>query len=134
MESDFKNLPTTLTSEELADYFNEFLKIYTNSPKTQYALQELFELAYRQWDTYEQISSELSEKISDYLISAINPDSYETMDIILSIVENLSLKSVFDYIISIQDDVKNSSIVSLIEEAKEEYSDRICNPFLIDDF
>lgn len=136
MDSDFKSLSATLESEELSKYFHQFLDIYTNKTKNKDALAELYELAYRQWDTYERLDSELSQKISDYLISAtdININTYDTMDIIISIVENLSLETVFEYIISKHNTVKNSSVKKLIEEAEDEYAERISDPFTIDDF
>ena len=56
------------------------------------------------------------------------------MDIILSIVENLSLKTVFDYIMSQYNYVKSQSVKNLIDEAYDEYSDKISDPFGVDDF
>ncbi len=136
MDSDFKSLPTTMESEELANYFHQFLDIYTNKPKSSQALAELYELAYRQWDTYDRLDEELSQKISNYLIAAINinMNTYEIMDVIISIVENLSLAEVFEYLISKRDSVKNKTVAKLIEEAEDEYAERINDPFAIDDF
>ena len=132
--SEYKSLSNTLDANELENYFREFLIDYAEKPKNLEALKGLYELAYRQWDTYEVLEEALAEKIADYIISAINFDSYEKMDIILSIVENLSLKTVFDYIMSQYDYVKSQSVKNLIDEAYDEYSDKISDPFGVDDF
>ena len=132
--SEYKSLSNTLDANELENYFREFLIDYAEKPKNLEALKGLYELAYRQWDTYEVLEEALAEKIADYIISAINFDSYEKMDIILSIVENLSLKTVFDYIMSQYNYVKSQSVKNLIDEAYDEYSDKISDPFGVDDF
>ena len=125
----FDGLSDSLDTKELESYFRNFFEIYENKPKTMPALKELYELAYRQWDTYEPVSSCIAEKAEKYLMSAIQINSYDIMDIILSITENLSLKDIFSYIISKKEDIRNPSVKVLIEEAENDYSDTIGNPF-----
>lgn len=125
----FERLSDTLDAKELSVYFEQFLTIYGDKPKTLPALKDLYELAYRQWDTYEPLSEELAKKITDYLNDAVSFSSFEIMDIILSIVENLSLKSVFDYIIEHKHLIQNPSIRTLVQEAESDYADIIGNPF-----
>jgi len=126
---DFGGLSDTLESKELAGYFRQFFEIYGGKPKSITALKELYELAYRQWDTYEPLEEEISHKVSDYLVSAIQFNSYDIMDTILSIVENLSLKNTFEYIVDRKDDIHNPSVRLLVDEAEKDYSDTIGNPF-----
>lgn len=129
----FEELSDTISSDELKEYFKEFLKIYKNKPNHPSALKDLYELAYRQWDTYEPVSEEIAQQISEYLFSSIKFNSYDVMDTILSIVENLSLKDVFFYIVNNKEQAVNPSVRSLIDEAENDYSDIIDNPFgLID--
>lgn len=129
MYTDYKALPDSMESDELARYFNEFISIYSDKPKDVGALKQLHELAYRQWDTYESLDESISEKLEAYLMGAIDFKSYEVMDVVISIVENLTMKNVFDYIISKKDSVTIPSIRHLIEEAEEEYGDSIENPY-----
>ena len=132
---DYKNLPDSLEAEELEIYFNEFLRNYADKPKDIDALNQLYELAYRQWDTYENIAPELADRLEIYIMSAINFDSYDITDIVISIVENLSLKNVFNYIIDSKEGIVNPSIRKLINEAEEEYADSIDDPYSdIDDW
>ncbi len=132
---DYKNLPDSLEAEELEIYFNEFLRNYADKPKDIDALNQLYELAYRQWDTYENIAPELADRLENYIMSAINFDSYDITDIVISIVENLSLKNVFNYITDSKEGIVNPSIRKLIDEAEEEYADSIDDPYSdIDDW
>ena len=126
---DFGGLSDTLESKELAGYFRQFFEIYGGKPKNIIALKDLYELAYRQWDTYEPLEDEMSNQVSDYLLSAIQLNSYDIMDTVLSIVENLSLKNVFEYIVERKDDINNPSVRLLVDEAENDYSDTIGNPF-----
>jgi len=125
----FDGLSDSLDTKELESYFRKFFEIYENKPKTMPALKELYELAYRQWDTYEPVSSCIAEKAEKYLMSAIQINSYDIMDIILSIIENLSLKNTFGYIVSKKDDIHNPSVKMLVEEAENDYSNTISDPF-----
>ena len=125
----FGGLSDTLESKELAGYFRQFFEIYGGKPKNIIALKDLYELAYRQWDTYEPLEDEMSDQVSDYLLSAIQLNSYDIMDTVLSIVENLSLKNVFEYIVERKDDINNPSVRLLVDEAENDYSDTIGNPF-----
>ena len=125
----FGGLSDTLESKELAGYFRQFFEIYGGKPKNMTALKDLYELAYRQWDTYEPLEDEMANKVSDYLMSAIQLNSYDVMDTVLSIVENLSLKNVFEYIIEKKDYITNPSVRTLVDEAENDYWDIIGNPF-----
>ena len=125
----FGGLSDTLEAKELAGYFRQFFEIYGGKPKNMTALKDLYELEYRQWDTYEPLEDEMSNKVSDYLMSAIQLNSYDVMDTVLSIVENLSLKNVFEYIIEKKDYITNPSVRTLVDEAENDYWDTIGNPF-----
>lgn len=129
MYTDFKSLPDSLEADELEVYFRQFLSFYARKPKNLEALHELYELAYRQWDTYENLDPEIERQLEDYLMAAINFKSYDVTDIIISIVENLTMKRVFDYIVRSKQYVTSSSIRKLIIEAEEEYADSIDNPY-----
>lgn len=129
LETDYKSLPDSMESDELAVYFREFLSVYSDKPRTLPVLKQLYELAYRQWDTYEAVDEDIAVKLDKYLKSAINLRSYDIMDIILSIVENLSLKDTFHYIVDQSELVDDSSVHALIEDAQEEYGERIDDVF-----
>ncbi len=132
MTVDFSNLPDSMESYELEEYFREFIAQYCGIPATKDTLKQLYELAYRQWDTYESLDEDIAQEIEEYLIKAVNFSSYGTMDTILSIVENLSLKDAFTYITDNKDRCVDLTVRRLIEEAEEEYADSIGDPFELD--
>ena len=66
-------------------------------------------------------------------MDAMNFKSFDITDVILSIVENLSLANVFSYIVDEKDNVGLPSVRNLIAEAEQEYSDTIFDPFSDDD-
>ena len=73
--------------EELKKYFNEFIVLYGSSrTDIEYALDELFELSDRQWNTYEIIDEITKNNIERYLFNIISLESETIMDHILVIV------------------------------------------------
>lgn len=133
MELDFKSLPESMESDELEVYFRQFLDHYESRPCTLEALRQLYEIAYRQWDTYEALDSEIEKRVSDYVLGACDFTSYDITDVVISIVENLTLRDVFRYMTDNLDHVQNPAVRGLIEEAKDEYGDIIDDPFSLDD-
>lgn len=129
MAVDFSTLPDSMESEELYDYFKQFLDEYGDHPGELYEIKQLYELAYRQWDTYERISSDIAESLNNYVISSIDLTSYEVMDVLISVVENLSLSEAFHYLIDHKDEAFIPAVRDLIDEAEDEYSDIIDDPF-----
>ena len=92
----FSNLPDYMTIDELKTNFEEFLKYYDNYYyNIEEGLEDLYELADRQWHTYELLSDSLKEKIEEYLYKIIDLDSYPIMDWILVIIPRLGLENVF---------------------------------------
>ena len=133
MYTDYKTLSDSLGADDLEGYFNDFLEQYSNKTKSLKALRQLYELSYRQWNTYEVLAPEISKKISEYIMSSINFKSYDIMDTIISIVENLFLEDVFEFIVSKKDIVTLESVRELISEAEDEYSEAIHNPYCYPD-
>lgn len=129
MKTVFSTLPDYMNPTELDTYFNEFIKIYTKSDEILYSLEELNELAGRQWHTYEILSDTIKEQIENYIFSIINYDSYEIMDLILVIIPKLGLKNLYRSIIEKQSNIYNVEVIKLIDEAKNEYGETVANPY-----
>lgn len=88
--------------EELKNKFFEFLICYSNDTtehNVNYALDELFELADRQWNTYELIDSEVKCQVEKYIMSIIDFENEEAMEPILCIIPRLGLKNLFQYLL-----------------------------------
>ena len=129
MDSDYKSLPSVMESSELKKCFEEFLLIYSDKKRNKKALDQLYELAYRQWDTYEALDEDIEEKIGDYIISAVDISSYSIMDTVMSIIENLSLKKPFNFVMDQRSKVTSPEVLELLDSAYDEYNDIIGDPF-----
>lgn len=129
MKTSYCTLPDYISAIELEKYFNEFIEVYTKTDEIINSLEELDELAERQWHTYEIISDDLKSKIENFIISIINYESYEIMDLILVIIPKLGLKNIFNKIVLNIDSIRNTEVINLIREAKKEYGRTVANPY-----
>ncbi len=71
----FHELPDSIECGKMKEYFEEYLSYYcnnTNSENVHYALNELLELADRQWHTYEPLEECVKENVERYLKAVID--------------------------------------------------------------
>lgn len=87
------------------------------------------ELAERQRHTYEIITDGLKVKIEDFIVSIINYESYEIMDLVLVIIPKLALLNTFSKIVQNIDIIRDSEVIELIREAEKEYEKTVENPY-----
>ena len=91
----------------------------------------LSQLTDRQVMTYELLESEIRNNIDEVLCKLWNTESYEDVDIILSIVVNLGLKNCFQIIKDSIHQNKNINEIILNEiiETIDEVGENILNPY-----
>lgn len=126
---DFSKIPDGITHFELERYLYIYLLIYSdnlNKDNKVYAYEQLMELATR--PTYELLDSELSNKISDFMIKNMDLRNFEIMDSVLTIVACLKLKKVYSYI-NENKSFLNDNILKLINEFEEECLKMLDNPY-----
>ena len=129
MKTSFSTLPDYMSTIELEKYFNEFIEVYTTTDEIINSLEELDELAERQWHTYEIISDGLKAKIENFTVSIINYESYEIMDLVLVVIPKLGLQNTFSKIVQNIDSIRDSEVIELIREAEKEYGKTVSNPY-----
>ncbi|MDZ5610561.1 hypothetical protein U2I54_27015 [Bacillus pseudomycoides] len=128
---EYENLPDVLPAETLVLMFQDVLNDFKQKKidKTSFLLI-LSQLMDRQVMTYELLESGV-RNIDMVLCELWNTDSYDDVDIILSIVVNLGLKNCFqkikDYIN--QDKNIDDLILKKILETIDEVGDNISNPY-----
>ena len=66
MKTDYFLLPDGMEVDEVAHYFDEFFDLYENDHEGTYYLDELCQLAERQWHTYEIIDDKRKERIEKF--------------------------------------------------------------------
>ncbi|MEO2211954.1 hypothetical protein ABGV40_14015 [Paenibacillus amylolyticus] len=129
---DIEKLPDRLPTEVLLSLFRNVLKDFKN--KILYKkvfLSILSELTDRQIMTYELLEDRTRNEMDVLMRKLWNTNSYEDVDIILSIVVNLGLKNCF---IKIKESISEEDNIDLIilNEIKEtimEVGDHISNPY-----
>ncbi len=129
---EIEKLPDILDIETLELLFQSVLNEFISESITKKEfLLILSELAGRQGMTYELLKSDIRKRVDEVLCKLWNIDSYEDVDIILSIVVNLGLENCFDIIK--QSVSKNNEIDKVIlDEILEtiyEVGDHISNPY-----
>ncbi len=126
----FHELPDSVEYDRLKGYFAEFFACYyNNSTDVLYALNELLELADRQWHTYELLEEDVREQAEKYLRSVIDFEDEEIMDCILCIIPRIGLGNLFRYILHNRALIHNQIVLSNIAESENEYGDSVDNPY-----
>ncbi|ERI09032.1 hypothetical protein [Aneurinibacillus aneurinilyticus] len=129
---EFEKLPDVLPVETLAlmfqDVLNDFVLKKIDKKNFLLILSQLMD---RQVMTYELLESEVRNNVDMVLCRLWNTDSYEDVDIILSIVVNLGLKNCFQKIKESinQDKDIDELILKEILETIDDVGDNILNPY-----
>lgn len=129
---EIEKLPDVLPTEILISMFKNALNDFekNNNDKREFLLI-LSQLTDRQVMTYELLENETRSNIDKVLCKLWNTDSYEDVDIILSIVVNLGLKNCFLKIKESinQDENIDELILNEIIETIDEVGENISNTY-----
>ncbi|WP_225999309.1 hypothetical protein [Paenibacillus sp. BJ-4] len=129
---EIENLPDVLPTETLALIFQNVLnEFYEGKIEEKDFLIILSQLTDRQVMTYKLLESEVRNSIDKVLYKLWNTDSYDDVDIILSIVVNLGLKNCFQ---KIKDSINQNRdidelILKEIIETIDGVGENISNPY-----
>lgn len=129
---EYRQLPDRISVDLLISYFQDVLYDFNNNKITkQNFLEILIELTDRQVMTYQLLRNEERFKLDQIFSSIWNTDSYDEVDMILSIVVNLGLEQCYN---TIKESIKYSDgilpkIMEEITETIEETGDNIGNPY-----
>ncbi|MGG1673554.1 hypothetical protein ACIFOE_23515 [Paenibacillus sp. NRS-1783] len=129
---EIENLPDVLPTETLALMFQNVLNEFNiGKIEEKDFLLILSQLTDRQVMTYELLESEVRDGTDKTLCRIWNTDSYDDVDIILSIVVNLGLKNCFQKIKDSinQDRDIDELILKEIIDTIDEVGENISNPY-----
>lgn len=129
---EYQTLPDFLSARELALLFQDVLNDFSvhKIDKSEF-LQVLSQLMDRQVMTYELLHTDIRDRIDGVLCDLWNTESYDDVDIILSLVVNLGLKKCFQKIkdsIDQRQDI-DRAILHEIQETINEVGENILNPY-----
>lgn len=129
---DYEKLPDRISTETLASMFQEVLNNFKQGTiEKKNFLLILSQLMDRQVMSYELLEDDIRNGLDITLCDLWNTDSYEEVDIILSIVVNLGLKNCYEKIKSSvnQNKKMDKLILEEILETIEDVGDNILNPY-----
>jgi hypothetical protein len=129
---EIENLPDRLPAGILLALFQDALDQFRKEEiERDVFLIILGQLTDRQVMTYELVRSDIRNDIDRTLSGLWNTDSYDEVDLILSIVVNLGLGICFEKIKESLDQNKDidQSILNEIQEAIDEVGENISNPY-----
>ena len=129
---EIEKLPDIMPTTELTLMFhNVIIEFASENIVKQEFLLILSQLTDRQVMTYELLENETRKQVDETLCSLWNTESYEDVDIILSIVVNLGLENCFAKIKeSINQNEKiDEMILNEILETIDEVGENISNPY-----
>lgn len=130
--NEIKNLPDRIPTDTLISMFqNVLFQFRNNEIEKDSFLLILSQLTDRQVMTYELLKSDIRNDIDITLSRLWNTDSYDDVDIILSIVVNLGLEICFNKIKESLEHYKDIDklILEEIQETVDEVGDNISNPY-----
>ena len=130
--NEIKNLPDRIPTGTLISMFqNVLFQFRNNEIEKDSFLLILSQLTDRQIMTYELLKSDIRNDIDRTLSRLWNTDSYDDVDIILSIVVNLGLEICFNKIKESLEHYKDIDklILEEIQETVDEVGDNISNPY-----
>lgn len=130
--NEIENLPDRIPTGTLISMFQNALDQFRNNKiEKDGFLLILSQLTDRQVMTYELLRSDIRNDIDRTLSRLWNTDSYDEVDIILSIVVNLGLEICFNKIKESLEQYKDidKSILDEIQETIDEVGENISNPY-----
>jgi len=130
--SKFEGLPDYLSVEILEMYFNQVIDYYYENIESVNLidlLEGLFHLAERQWHTYHLLNEEIKERIESIIVEIIDPNSFEILDSVTSIIALLGLTKSFQALKKLDKRNLIFPVRELIEETIKELDGHVENPY-----
>ena len=128
--NDYRDLPDYLDAEGIREYFDKYFKESKNGGEIDVLTESLYELADRQWHTYELLDSARRDKIDEFLRATITANVTKAqLERILGIVAMLGLEKTFSKIVSMRGGFCDLGRKTIVEEFVDEIGDSIGDPF-----
>ena len=129
MIKSYGQLPDYMSCEELESCFQAILKEPWETNNILINLDNLYELADRQWHTYTMLKPELLNRIQILLFSVTNFENPEIIDYLLDIIPRLGLNDLFQSCLKQLPNIKNQDVINSIREADKEFGSTVADPY-----
>ena len=126
-----KNLPDSMESSEIRDYFTIVLKeaMQLGNIDPLQTSKAIVELADRQWHTYEKVDEDTKSKIESWIELVWDVKFKTLVDNILTIITYLGLENSFQLVENSLTPDLDKDISDLINEAIKELKDHVGDPY-----
>ena len=126
MKTNFDSIPEGATDEEINMYLKAFLNEKDDMIREKgiiYTFEQLEKIAENENDTlYYGYEEKYINEIKNFIENNLDYNNYELIDIILTIVINMNLDSIWNMIIA-ENNLTNQDVIELIEDVKKENSE-----------
>ena len=126
MKTNFDSIPEGATDEEINMYLKAFLNEKDDMIKEKgiiYTFEQLEKIAENENDTlYYGYEEKYINEIKNFIENNLDYNNYELIDIILTILINMNLDSIWNMIIA-ENNLTNQDVIELIEDVKKENSE-----------
>ena len=126
MKTNSDSIPEGATDEEINMYLKAFLNEKDDMIKEKgiiYTFEQLEKIAENENDTlYYGYEEKYINEIKNFIENNLDYNNYELIDIILTIVINMNLDSIWNMIIA-ENNLTNQDVIELIEDVKKENSE-----------
>lgn len=126
MKTNFDSIPEGATDEEINMYLKAFLNEKDDMIKEKgiiYTFEQLGKIAENENDTlYNGYETIYINEIKSFIENNLDYNNYELIDILLTIVIQMHLDSIWNMITS-EKNLTNQDVIELIEDAKKENSE-----------
>lgn len=127
----FDELPDYLSEDILKVYFIQVIDYYgstENVSKIDFS-ESIYQLSERQWHSYKCLDEVIKQKVDLIIKEILDPNSYELMDNVTSIIAYLGLSESFQALKEIDKTNLSVNVRKLIEETINELDGNIDNPY-----
>lgn len=127
----FDELPDYLSEDILKMYYTQVIDYYEsteNVSKIDFS-EGIYQLSERQWHTYKSLDEVIKQKVDLIIKEILDPNSYELMDNVTSIIAYLGLSESFQALKEIDKTNLSVDVRKLIDETINELDENIDNPY-----
>lgn len=127
----YENLPDYMKTKELEKYFIELLDYaeYSKCASEEEISEALYELAIRQWHTYELIDKIIKDRIERWIEKIWNTKSIVLIDSLTSVIVNLGLEKSFENVKRSLNENVSKEVKEILEQTIKEIGGSICDPY-----
>lgn len=128
----YKELPDRMESKNLEPYFEEFMRENEATKDYNNMIDDLYELADRQWNSYELMEPQLLDRFDKWFQLKLNDNEfdYHYIEATIVIMCMLGLQKSFNELKSVKNKIRNEKVVAIIDHSLKYREVIVKDPFI----